>query len=353
MLEGTQPPLSPTKLVAAGGLLTLAGAAQYFRPALRPFAILGVVLYGLPNVIAAVRQLSRGEVGLPLLYSTGMAFMLWSGAPFSSTVMAVFMQSWPRLSQKLVLRCDRQLFGGSRRRFVWAWLRREDGVEIKMDVDQLSAGDIIVLRSGDYAPVDGVVVEGLGAVDEDMLTGVLGAIDKGPGDEIFASTYLRAGSIAVRVLREGGKSSAQTIAATLPLGAIAKLPSSAEVERVANRNAKPALALAALNLFTTRTPRISQAIIRPDYATAPRLSAQLSTLTGIGEALRQGVFFRAPGALDRLLGANVYVFDDSARLDLGQVTVAGICVADEGNAREISNWLRQLSPSVATRAQRR
>lgn len=328
LLAGLEPPLSPRKLIVAGGLLTLAATAQFFRPALRPFAVLGIALYGLPNIIAAARQLARGEVGLPLLYSTGMAFMLWSGMPFSSAVMAVFMQSWPRLSQKAAQRVDRELFGNSRRRFVWARLRQNDGAEIRIDVDSLQEGDIVLLRAGEYAPIDGIVSEGFAAVDEDMLTGVMGAIDKAPGDQVYASTFVRAGFLAVRVSRAGGRSATNAIAERLPFGVVPHLPSSAEAERIANRNAKPALALAAFALVATRTPRISQAVIRPDYAAAPRLSAQLSTVIGVGEALRQGAFFRAPGALDRLLGTKVYIFDDSARLDRGRIAVADICAGD-------------------------
>jgi len=335
LLQELVPPLSAKKLVAAGGLLSFAFVAQYFRPALRPFVMLGVALYGLPNVIEAARQLSRGEIGLPMLYTTGMAFMLWSGMPFSSTVMAVFMQGWPRLSQKLVSNCDRQLFGNSRRRFVWARVQAKDGVETRVDIGRLSAGDVIHLLPGDYIPVDGVVKKGFAAVDEDMLTGVMGAIDKAPGDSVYASTYLRAGSLAIAVLREGGASSASAISASLPIGPIAHLPSSAEVERVANRNARTALAAAALGLIATRTPRIAQGLIRPDYATAPRLSAQLSTMTGIAEGLRQGVFLRTRSVLDRLLGANVYVFDDDAGLARGQVSVAAIGAVDGEEARTV------------------
>ena len=328
LTEGT-PPLSSKKLVAASGLLGLALAARYLRPALRPLALLGVTLYALPHLLQAARQLSRGEIGLPMLYSVGLAIMLWSGMPLSATVMAVFMQSWPHLSQRLVFGCDQRLFGNSRRRFVWARLRQDGGIERRIDIDRLSAGDVIHLRTGDYIPVDGVVAEGLGAVDEDMLTGVLGAIDKVPGDRVYASTFLRAGSLAVRVARKAGRSSVSVVSAALPVGRIINLPSSAEAERIANRNAKPALALAALTLALTRIPRMSQVIIRPDYATAPRLSAQLSAITGIAEALRQGILLRTPHALDRLLGANVYVFDDSAGLDRSQVAVAAIISAEE------------------------
>jgi cation transport ATPase len=97
-----------------------------------------------------------------------------------------------------------------------------------------------------------------------------------------------------------------------------------EVDRVANRNAKPALALSALSLALTRTLRPSQAVIRPDYLTAPRLSAQLSALHGLGKGAQQGIFFRNPAALDRLSGADVYVFDDSAGLERRRVVVANV-----------------------------
>ena len=334
LLEEITPPLPLGKLIAAGGLLALAVAAQ-FRPALRPIGVGAVVLYGLPNVIQAVRDLSRGKIGLPMLYSTITTFVILSGSPFASAVMAVFMQSWPRLSERVALTYDRRLFHNSRRRFVWARTRQHDLVESRTDIDRLSAGDLIHLRAGDYVPVDGVVAEGFGAVDEDMLTGVMGAIDKSPGDAIYASTYLRTGTLDVRVLRKGGASSASVIAAGLPIGPISHLPSSAEVERVAHRNAKPAIAVAWLNLLATGALRVSQGLIRADYATAPRLSAQLSVVTGIAEGLRDGIFLRSPSALDRMLGANLFVFDESAGLERRRVRVAATGATYEEDERTV------------------
>jgi len=162
----------------------------------------GVALYGLPNVFEAARQLSRGEIGLPMLYATGMAFMLWSGMPFSSTVMAMFHAELATPGAKARARLRSRAFWEFPSALRLARLRESDGVETRIDIDRLTVGHIIHLRPGDYIPVDGVVAEGFGAVDEDMLTGVMGAIDKAPGDRVYASTYLRTGSFAVRVLRE-------------------------------------------------------------------------------------------------------------------------------------------------------
>ena len=335
LLEEITPPLPPGKWIAAGALLAFAGTAQFLRPALRPFAVGAVVLFGLPNVIQAVRDLSRGKIGLPFLYSTITTFVVLSGSPFPSAVMATFMQSWPRLSERVAIAYDRRLFHHSRRRFVWARMRQNDFVETRTDIDRLSAGDVIHLRAGDYVPVDGVVADGFGAVDEDMLTGVMGAIDKTPGDAIYASTYLRTGTLDVRVLRDRGASSASVIADSLPIGPISQLPSSAEVERVANRNAKPSIAVAWLLFLATRTLRTSQGLIRADYATAPRLSAQLSVITGIAEGLRDGIFLRSPSALDRMLGANLFVFDESAGLERARVSVDAIGAAGRADAQNV------------------
>ena len=324
LLEQITAPLPAGKLIAAGGLLALAVTAQFFRPALRPIGVVAVVLFGFPNVVQAVRDLRRGKIGLPMLYSSITTFVILSGSPFASAVMAVFMQSWPRLSERVALTYDRKLFHNARRRFVWARTRQDGFVERRTEIDRLSAGDIIHLRAGDYVPVDGVVAEGFGAFDEDMLTGVMGAIDKSPGDPVYASTYLRTGSLDLRVLREGGASSANALADHLPIGPISSLPSSAEVERVAQRNAKPALAVAWLNLLATGRLKLSQGLIRADYATGPRLSAQLSVVTGIAEGLRDGIFLRSPSALDRMLSSHLFVFDESAGLDRARVAVAAI-----------------------------
>jgi cation transport ATPase len=335
LLQETTPPLSPRKWIIAVGLLGFAFTAQFLRFALRPYAVAAVVLYGLPNFIQTARDVTRGKVGLPMLYATITTFVVLSGNPFPSSVMAVFMQSWPRLSERVAIGYDRRLFGNARRRFVWVRTGQSDGVEIRVDIDRLSAGDVFHLRAGDYIPVDGVIAEGFGAVDEDMLTGVMGAIDKSPGDSVYASTYLRTGTLAVRVMRDTGASAANVVAASLPIGPISRLPSNAEVERVANRNAKPSVAIAILNYVATGAVglRVSQGLIRADYATGPRLSTQLSTVTGIADGLRQGIFIRKPSALDRLLGANVYVFDDSADLARARVAVAAVAPAYGEDAR--------------------
>jgi cation-transporting P-type ATPase C len=333
LLDGLEGPPSSKKFVAAVSLLGLAYTGQYLVPALKPLAILGVAAYGFPNVVNGAKQLVRGQIGLPALYTAGLTFMLIGGMPFASTVMAVLMQLWPRLAYGTMTKSQRRLFAVHRQRATWARVVQEDGLEIEVDIDTLSAGDLVTIQQGEVVPVDGVITEGLAAIDEEALSGTAGAQDKTTGDSVYAATFVRAGRITVRVEKVGLDTVAGIIGAQLPHGKL-ELPSSVEAEKSANNMAKPALALAGVSLFTTQLMRPSQAYIRPDYATGPRLSAQLAALHDIGDGLHQGIFFRDPAAVDRIAATDVYVFDDSTALERRRIEVGDI-IALAGVARHL------------------
>lgn len=330
------PPVAPrpTRLFVAGGLLAVSFVAQFLRPALLPWATGAVVLYSLPNFIGAIRDLARGRIGLYALYSAGLGFLLWTRLPFTSTVMATLSQLWPSLARELASKSERKLFSGQRRRLAWARLDDDGQGEILVGPDQVTAGATVIARAGDFLPADGIVIDGHAAIDETMLGGARGAVERLPGDPVYAGTFVRDGALTLRVTRAGPATAAAALVRALPSGALKGLPSSAEAERIANRNAKPALAAAAALLLATRGPRLSQVVIRPDYATAPRLSAHLSALTALAEALAEGALIRRPSALDRLSSVEAFIFDDgtdfvSRAVDVKKVNVVRRSAAGE------------------------
>jgi cation transport ATPase len=330
LLDGLDGPPSRKRLGAAVGLLGLAFTGQYLVPPLRPIAVAGVLLYSGPNVVKAARQLRRGEVGIYALYSTGLAFMLVSGMPFASSVMAVLMQFWPLLARRKLVTSQRRLFARQRRRPIWARIRQADGTEVEVSDGELRKGDLVVVRRGELLPVDGVVEEGAAVLIEGVPSRAGQLQHRSPGDGVSAGAVIWDGHLTIRVERAGGQTAASYLASLLPHTPLTSMPSLLEAERVANRNAKPILALSALSLAVTRTLQPSQAVIRPDYATGPRLSAQLSALHGVAEAAREGIFFRNPAALDRVARAEVYVFDDTAGLERRNLEVARVETVQRG-----------------------
>ena len=79
-----------------------------------------------------------------------------------------------------------------------------DGNELEIDVDQLVVGDSILVRPGSKIPTDGLVLEGLSAIDESMATGEPMPVDKKPGDSVIGGTMNTTGVLTVRATHVGG-----------------------------------------------------------------------------------------------------------------------------------------------------
>ncbi|MBZ5624066.1 MAG: cadmium-translocating P-type ATPase [Acidobacteriia bacterium] len=78
-----------------------------------------------------------------------------------------------------------------------------NGAEAETPVEEVRAGDVVVVRPGERIPVDGTVEEGESAVDESMLTGESMPVDKRPGSPVFAGTINRSGSVRYQATKIG------------------------------------------------------------------------------------------------------------------------------------------------------
>ncbi len=345
LFDGLEGPPPSTRFFASSTLITTSFVAQYFVPALLPFALVGVAVYGFSNVISALKLLSRGKIGLPMLYTGTLTFTLLSGMPFSASMMALLMQLWPRWAYQTMTKSQRRLFATHRQLPTWARLVHAEGLEFEVDIDRVKVGDTISVHEGEIVPVDGVILGGLAAMDQEALTGRAGALDKAPGDRVYASTFVRAGRIMVRVSKIGKDTLTGYIGTQLPHGRIDRLPSSAEAEEIANSMVVPALAVAGLNLLLTGVQLPSRAAIRPDYATGPRLSSQLAALHALSDALRRGILFRDPAAMDRLPATDIYVFDDSSALSRGRIEVGEVISDSDVPANTVLSYVASAFPA--------
>jgi Cu2+-exporting ATPase len=86
-----------------------------------------------------------------------------------------------------------------------------DGTEVEIPVEQLHAGDHVMVHAGQTIPVDGTVVDGVGLVDQHRLTGESQPVEHEPGGTVFATTTLLTGKLRVAV----GKAGKDTLAAEI------------------------------------------------------------------------------------------------------------------------------------------
>src|SRR5690625_5414492 len=78
-----------------------------------------------------------------------------------------------------------------------------NGKEIEISIDEVVVGDVIIVKPGEKMPVDGVVLEGMTAVDESMLTGESIPVEKSAGDNIIGASINKNGTIQYRATKVG------------------------------------------------------------------------------------------------------------------------------------------------------
>ncbi|RMG43236.1 MAG: cation-translocating P-type ATPase [Methanobacteriota archaeon] len=106
-----------------------------------------------------------------------------------------------------------------------------DGKEISVPVEELKPGDIILLRPGDYIPVDGVVAEGKGLVDEAAITGESVPVLKSLNDLVFGGTICQDSVLNIRVEKPVSESTVARIITLVEDAQKRKVPSQLLIEK--------------------------------------------------------------------------------------------------------------------------
>ena len=78
-----------------------------------------------------------------------------------------------------------------------------DGSRVKVPIDKLVLGDVIVLKAGNQIPADAVIVSGEAAINEALLTGEADEIVKGPGDPLMSGSFVASGECMAKLTRVG------------------------------------------------------------------------------------------------------------------------------------------------------
>lgn len=213
-----------------------------------------------------------------------------------------------------------------------------DGTEVDVDIDEVVAGDIVVVRPGERIPVDGVVVDGTSTVDESMLTGESIPVEKGPGDEVTGASMNGSGSFRFRALRVGG----DTIFAQIIEIVKDAQGSKAPIQRLADRIAGvfvPAVIAVSLLTFgvwlafgpepafiTAMLNAIAVLVIACPCALG--LATPTAIMVGIGHGAERGVLIKDGGALETAHRLSVVVFDKTGTLTRGNPRVTDVLAFD-------------------------
>ena len=202
------------------------------------------------------------------------------------------------------------------------WVLKDD-IEIEMPLSELQIDDIVVVNTGEVVPIDGKITQGLATIDQQALTGESQPAEKGPGDQVFASTFLLAGKIYVKVEKTGEQTTVAKIGQFLTQAAYFKTKVQSKGEELADKSVKPILGagLFALPLFG---PYGTTAIFYCTFGNTIRVLASLGTLNHLNVAAHKGILIKDGRAIEYLTEVDTVLFDKTGTLtqeepEVGQV----------------------------------
>ncbi len=318
----------PPGFALANASLVLAAAGQTLAPALLPACAVLLVGSNLDTFRAAGRQLRRGQVGLPVLYTGIVAATLTSGQFVASAAMSWMLAFWRRAYRDSLATAKASLLGEILDQPRHARLASAADSEVETAIENLKPGDVVVVAPDETVPTDGRMIEGWGLFDERMVMGREGLSRKQAGDLVFAGSTLRAGQAWIEVSRLAAESRSAVLgravlAATTP--STSTHAPTAQGESFAHPTVAPTLAMAGVGLLLGDVAAAG-AILRPDYATGVGLAHPLETLQAVALCARHGVLIRDAAAIERLSAVDLVILDhhpalERARLEVGLVRV--------------------------------
>jgi Cd2+/Zn2+-exporting ATPase len=321
-------------LFVFGMAARIGGASWFSYPLSLGIFLAAYLLTGWDVLFSAVRNISRGRIfnENSLMSAATIGAFAIGEYPEGAAVM-IFYQIGEFFQDLAVRRSRSSISALMDIRPDFANLKTAGGLR-RVSPGEVKPGDRIAVKPGERIPLDGIVLEGVSALDTSALTGEALPRDVRPGDEILSGSINKSGLLVIEVTKEFGESTVVKILELVENAGSRKSPIENFITRFA-RYYTPlvvfsALALALIPPLFVPGASWAQWINRGlvflvvSCPCALVISIPLSFFGGIGAASKRGILVKGSNYLEALTKAETVVFDKTGTLTRGIFTVSRI-----------------------------
>lgn len=237
---------------------------------------------------------------------------------------------------------------------------RRDGIEIKVPVETVQIGDLLVVRPGDRVPVDGMITEGDSHLDESLLTGESLPVPKHVGDRLTGGAINQEGVLMMRVTAVGKDTMLSHIIRSVEDAQAAKAPIQRLVDRISGVFVPVVLLISVITLlawvwFSGDWQQALLHAVAVQVIACPcalGLATPTSIMAGTGVAARYGILIKDAEALETAHAISVVAFDKTGTLTEGRpsiIEIKGITLTDH-DVLQLATSVQQHSDHPLARA---
>lgn len=208
----------------------------------------------------------------------------------------------------------------------------KDGVEVEVPIEEVSIGDIIIVKPGDKVPVDGQIIEGVSSIDESMITGESIPVDKTTGDEVIGGTINKYGTFKFKATKIGKETVLSQIIKLVENAQTSKAPVQRLADKIASIFVPSVISIAVVTLIFWAFVKgdLTQGIINAVsvLVIACPCSLGLATPTAImvstGRGAEMGILIKGGEYLEKVHEINAIVFDKTGTITKGEPEVTNV-----------------------------
>lgn len=219
----------------------------------------------------------------------------------------------------------------------------KDGIEKTVPADTVAVGDILVVKAGESVPVDGIITEGHGVIDESALTGESVPVEKQPGDTISGATINQSGHFLMRATQVGDDTTLAQIVRLVDEATSSKAPIARLADRISGIFVPIVIAIAIasalvwllLGYGTEFALSIAISVLVISCPCALGLATPTAIMVGTGRGAANGILFKSAEAIEKLQGIDTVVLDKTGTVTEGKPVVTDIVVAPDITETEL------------------
>ena len=293
--------------------------------------LIASVLGGVPIAIHAYQALRVKAISIDLLVTIAVVGALVIGE-YEESAIVTFLFTFGGFLEKKTLEKTRSSIKELTQMAPTTALTA-DGEEI--DIDEVEVDDELLVKTGAQVPVDGVIYEGSGYVNEASITGESREIKKAAGDKVFAGSILENGTLYVRAEKVGEDTTFGKIIELVEEAQDTKSPAEKFIDRFAKYYTPAVLVIAVLAWIFSRNLELAITILVLGCPGALVIGAPVSNVAGIGNGAKKGVLIKGGDVMNTFSHIDTLLFDKTGTLTKGNTEV--VAVKNYGATDELIN----------------